>query len=222
VLLNTSFNLKGEPIVRTATDAVDTFLRSDIDLLVLGDYILDRAIDKIDILKQSSTLNTPRRLSLGTHLRQAKHILLLPAKNPTHTAESVREIQDMIGDIPVDILGPKAWGLPKLNALCRIIDFPGYDLRAFYLSGAPQLKKDLNKAYSHIVHAAGVEGWYYMTYFDKYKPVIDFFEQLCLHLHREQGVFPKVLIHPETGIVHPFAILKKLIQPVPWVIRHGE
>ncbi len=35
MLLNTSFNLRGEPIVESARDAVWTFLRADLDLLVL-------------------------------------------------------------------------------------------------------------------------------------------------------------------------------------------
>lgn len=39
ILLNTSFNVKSEPIVATAFDAVDSMKRSDIDYLVLGDFI---------------------------------------------------------------------------------------------------------------------------------------------------------------------------------------
>lgn len=40
VLLNTSFNLKGEPIVNNSLDAYSTFLRSGIDALVLGNYLI--------------------------------------------------------------------------------------------------------------------------------------------------------------------------------------
>ena len=40
VLLNTSFNLRGEPIVTTPADALSTFERSDLDLLVLGDLLV--------------------------------------------------------------------------------------------------------------------------------------------------------------------------------------
>lgn len=40
VLLNTSFNLKGEPIVNTAADAYKTYMKSGIDALVLGNYLL--------------------------------------------------------------------------------------------------------------------------------------------------------------------------------------
>jgi carbamoyltransferase len=42
VLLNTSFNLRGEPIVCTPLDAVVCFIRSDLDCLVLQDWALDR------------------------------------------------------------------------------------------------------------------------------------------------------------------------------------
>jgi len=36
VLLNTSFNLAGEPIVNRAVEGYSTFLRSNIDVLVAG------------------------------------------------------------------------------------------------------------------------------------------------------------------------------------------
>jgi len=42
VLLNTSFNLRGEPIVETPADAVDTFLRTHLDGLILGDYVIHK------------------------------------------------------------------------------------------------------------------------------------------------------------------------------------
>ena len=40
VLLNTSFNVKGQPIVNTPDQAIKCFLSTRIDCLVLGDYIL--------------------------------------------------------------------------------------------------------------------------------------------------------------------------------------
>lgn len=42
VLVNTSFNVRGEPIVCTSEDAYRCFMRTEIDALVLGDYILYR------------------------------------------------------------------------------------------------------------------------------------------------------------------------------------
>jgi len=43
VLLNTSFNMRGEPIVCTPVDALFCFIRSDLDCLVLEDFVLDRS-----------------------------------------------------------------------------------------------------------------------------------------------------------------------------------
>jgi len=43
VLINTSFNVRGEPIVATPTDALHCFLRTQIDTLVLGSCVLDKA-----------------------------------------------------------------------------------------------------------------------------------------------------------------------------------
>jgi len=41
-VLNTSFNLHGEPIVLDAVSAIDTFARSSLDALVLGDWLIRR------------------------------------------------------------------------------------------------------------------------------------------------------------------------------------
>ncbi|MCX7697944.1 MAG: hypothetical protein N2114_00560 [Candidatus Goldbacteria bacterium] len=40
LLLNTSFNLKGEPIVNSPEDAYSTFIRSGLDILVLENYLV--------------------------------------------------------------------------------------------------------------------------------------------------------------------------------------
>jgi len=42
VLINTSFNLRGEPIVSSPADALKTFFASGIDILVLGDYVVTK------------------------------------------------------------------------------------------------------------------------------------------------------------------------------------
>ncbi len=39
-VLNTSFNIHGEPIVCSPTDAIDTYLRSDLDALTIEDYLI--------------------------------------------------------------------------------------------------------------------------------------------------------------------------------------
>lgn len=42
VLLNTSFNLKGEPVVNTPAEAFSSFSASGMDLLVLGNYLVTK------------------------------------------------------------------------------------------------------------------------------------------------------------------------------------
>ncbi len=42
VVVNTSFNVRGEPIVCTPTDAFNCFMGTELDYLVIGDFILDK------------------------------------------------------------------------------------------------------------------------------------------------------------------------------------
>ena len=42
VLVNTSFNVRGEPIVNTPTDAFNCFMGTNLDKLIIGNYYLDK------------------------------------------------------------------------------------------------------------------------------------------------------------------------------------
>ena len=42
VVLNTSFNLRGEPIVTTPANAYSTYSKSEMDCLVLGDFLIEK------------------------------------------------------------------------------------------------------------------------------------------------------------------------------------
>ena len=43
VILNTSFNLRGEPIVTTPANAFNTFIKSEMDTLVLDNYLIEKS-----------------------------------------------------------------------------------------------------------------------------------------------------------------------------------
>lgn len=55
-VVNTSFNVRGEPIVATAEEALECFLAADIDVLLLGNHLIVKSGQKPDAL-------TPRRPS---------------------------------------------------------------------------------------------------------------------------------------------------------------
>ena len=42
IIINTSFNVRGEPIVCTPEDAYRCFMRTEMDYLVLGPFILNK------------------------------------------------------------------------------------------------------------------------------------------------------------------------------------
>jgi hypothetical protein len=60
VLINTSFNVRGEPIVCSPADAYRCFMRTHIDHLVLGPFLLD---------KEGNRMEGERRLAAGTPAR---------------------------------------------------------------------------------------------------------------------------------------------------------
>lgn len=52
IILNTSFNVRGEPIVCTPLDAVRCFIKTDIDCLVVGNYLFLRNENNMDAIAQ--------------------------------------------------------------------------------------------------------------------------------------------------------------------------
>ena len=62
VLLNTSFNLKGEPIVCTPQDAYLTFIRSGLDYLIMGNCVLNT--------KEMKTQQTPVQTDVTKELEK--------------------------------------------------------------------------------------------------------------------------------------------------------
>lgn len=57
VLLNTSFNLAGDPLVETPENAIQTFLDSELDLLVLGQYLVRKKSLPSDL--EAKPIHTP-------------------------------------------------------------------------------------------------------------------------------------------------------------------
>jgi carbamoyltransferase len=43
VIINTSFNVRGEPLVLTPEDAYKCFMRTEMDYLMLGSFLLDKS-----------------------------------------------------------------------------------------------------------------------------------------------------------------------------------
>lgn len=61
IIVNTSFNVRGEPIVNNPDDAYRCFMRTEIDYLVMGNYIFDKktqpGIKKQQFLKEEFRLD---------------------------------------------------------------------------------------------------------------------------------------------------------------------
>ena len=54
-IVNTSFNVRGEPIVNNPTDAFKCFMGTDLDVLVIGNYYLKKKQPNINLIKNYKT-----------------------------------------------------------------------------------------------------------------------------------------------------------------------
>jgi carbamoyltransferase len=59
VILNTSFNLHGYPIVRTAEDALHVFANSGLEYLQVGNYLVSKAPDRFGRAADKSRVAAP-------------------------------------------------------------------------------------------------------------------------------------------------------------------
>lgn len=72
VVINTSFNVRGEPIVCTPRDAYNTFVNTGIDVLVMGNYILTEKPRPVDFeagMRRSVQLESSSLLELKSTTR---------------------------------------------------------------------------------------------------------------------------------------------------------
>ena len=56
ILINTSFNIRGEPIVCTPNDAFRCFMGTNLDILVIENFVLEKKIKKshcLEIIKKA-------------------------------------------------------------------------------------------------------------------------------------------------------------------------
>jgi len=61
-VVNTSFNVRGEPIVGSPQDALRCFFQTEMDVVILGHYIIKKGRQSEQILAQWKTLPTARAL----------------------------------------------------------------------------------------------------------------------------------------------------------------
>jgi len=72
VVINTSFNVRGEPIVCTPADAYHTFVHTGIDALVIGNYVVTTKPNVVDYeagMKRSVALEAGLRTADGVTIR---------------------------------------------------------------------------------------------------------------------------------------------------------
>ena len=51
VLVNTSFNVRGEPIVNSPIDAFNCFMGTNLDFLIIGNCLLDKKVQNRNLIK---------------------------------------------------------------------------------------------------------------------------------------------------------------------------
>ena len=65
MIVNTSFNVRGEPIVCTPEDAYRCFMRTNMDVLVLENFILEKTEQAPIVEDQGLARGIRARLALG-------------------------------------------------------------------------------------------------------------------------------------------------------------
>lgn len=138
-ILNTSFNDAGEPIVETPEDAIITFLSTDIDYLVLGDYVINaNGINH----KIKQKLIKSRNIKIANNEKKALSLLTLNYSSLDRKAYFKREEKKAYWnslDKPVHDLNKKInqW----INKDTRIILYGTFDHTKILLNNFKNMKK---------------------------------------------------------------------------------
>ena len=98
VLVNTSFNVRGEPIVCTPYDAVNCFMNTEMDVLAIEDYILlKNEQEEADSKKKKIFCAVERRFNTSNT------ILKLKKKAAKQFSNYIQQIFEKVEHAPIDL-----------------------------------------------------------------------------------------------------------------------
>jgi carbamoyltransferase len=140
VVLNTSFNRAGQPIVESPEDAVDAFLVMNMDTLIIHDHVITRA----DI--PSVNERVPFARSAANNVRpDDRFVMRHPLRYLVGTADDgeARDIVRLYGlqrIVELEI-GP----LPLIEELCRRRSFVASEVESWGLAGSRHTWEDVRR-----------------------------------------------------------------------------
>lgn len=88
VVLNTSFNNHAEPIVESVDDAVACFLTTQLDFMIVSDYLVERDVPVADLAGRA-VVSLPAHVELHTHRRPGLEETVLRENYPGGRSASV-------------------------------------------------------------------------------------------------------------------------------------
>lgn len=100
VIVNTSFNVRSEPIVCTPADAVRCFLRTALDALVIGPFVVRR-----DAQAQPAAAGTPAAIVPELIPSSIRSDAMLPVASPNRADDRVFALTLMGGFVFVGLVG---------------------------------------------------------------------------------------------------------------------
>lgn len=211
VLLNTSFNLKGEPIVMTAEDALDTFWRCQLDLVVVDGLVCTRP-EGASLRPKQASERKPQFLSLDVLLGRARRLLVMPSCSSDQLQEALAHMLGRPG-AEADVLLPEGYECKDLGAAKALrLPFPGYP--DWSLSGVPALSRLPAEPYDALVHLVPEQGWYYYQYTKHYSQERAFLNAFGALARRSRGRTLPVVVCPAHGVSHELPMLEQLLRPV--------
>lgn len=125
LLINTSFNIRGEPIVLTPRDAINCFMNTEMDILVLNNFILYKEN------QNSSLFNNYSTEELGDRQKQKKSFF---KKISEKELKSFGYQFSIILSVVIGLLAPWVWKYP-LSPIPFVLALVTLVLRYTYLKG---------------------------------------------------------------------------------------
>jgi len=123
VVLNTSFNNNAEPIVDSIDDAVACFLTTDIDHLVVGDWLVEKqrpCTVGLELLNMAATLPSSRKLVRRVPLRSAPCYSIESTANYLFAGTDARISEALFGILLRDGQGKSIGTLCEESAIASV------------------------------------------------------------------------------------------------------
>lgn len=103
-VLNTSFNIKGEPIVHKPAEAIECFLKSGMEVLIIGNFIMEKSLipkssEKVEATLQALKSTEKEKMLLVRQKKLLNFVQIVDRESMEHLNSHIKNLEECVKNL---------------------------------------------------------------------------------------------------------------------------